>query len=430
MLNYASYWQRQSQWLQWRLNFNWWLDRYLPLALTLTILFACLLLWARRYGFDTNAVWILWAASMFAMAMVAYVQARRKFCSSSDALVRLELVHHLHNRLTAASGGVGAWPPPPEHLTHGYVQHWPRVLSPLLAALIILASAALVKITPLRESLARKTQEPPAWSLVQSWLDNLKEEDFLQPESIEEFQERLDALRERSPEEWYTHGSLEAGENLKEQTDQAVETLQRQLAAADQVLEQASKLGASASEATLQELDGRLGQLAQGLHNSSLAPNQNLQRQLNHLASKGLKSLTPDQIKKLQQQLKQGQSACAKCVGGGVSQEAMEAPMARESEKATSGGINRGRADAPLALKEDASSFEQNTFEGLKNDDLSRSAVGDTLGTSAHEHEVDPHAYQGATSSGQAGEAGSGGEAVWRTSLTPQENEVLQSFFK
>ena len=55
---------------------------------------------------------------------------------------------------------------------------------------------------------------------------------------------------------------------------------------------------------------------------------------------------------------------------------------------------------------------------------------GDLVGVGKGEHTVDPSAYTGPTSAGAALSEGTGGEAVWRDDLTPQERTLLKNFFK
>jgi hypothetical protein len=82
-------------------------------------------------------------------------------------------------------------------------------------------------------------------------------------------------------------------------------------------------------------------------------------------------------------------------------------------------------------LKENSTHLDTNETETLaQSDDLSRAMPGDVLGVSKRAHEVDPSTFHGPVDGGAISSAGSGGEAVWRNSLTPNEREVLQRYFK
>jgi hypothetical protein len=69
-------------------------------------------------------------------------------------------------------------------------------------------------------------------------------------------------------------------------------------------------------------------------------------------------------------------------------------------------------------------------MQAVRNDDFSRAALGDHIGTRQGEHEIDPAAMQGLTNAGGVAGAAQGGEAVWVDRLTPAEREALKEFFK
>ena len=50
-----------------------------------------------------------------------------------------------------------------------------------------------------------------AWTQADSWLDTLKEEQLVEEQTLENFEAKLESLKNKDANEWYDHGSLEAG---------------------------------------------------------------------------------------------------------------------------------------------------------------------------------------------------------------------------
>jgi hypothetical protein len=92
-------------------------------------------------------------------------------------------------------------------------------------------------------------------------------------------------------------------------------------------------------------------------------------------------------------------------------------------------GTDEECGPVPLTLDAKSSRTASKVMEGVSNEDLQHAALGDTLGMSSTAHEVDRRAYQGLTAGGAAS-AGQGGETVWRDAWTPEEERVLQRYFK
>jgi hypothetical protein len=100
-------WQRQAARNAARQNFAWWLDSFLPATIAVSIVFACALLSGRKMAAVLPHAWVWFSLGLLAAALFAWLSARRKFVSPSEALVQIESKLHLHNRLTAAAAGVG-----------------------------------------------------------------------------------------------------------------------------------------------------------------------------------------------------------------------------------------------------------------------------------------------------------------------------------
>ncbi|MDF1816825.1 MAG: hypothetical protein P1V20_31775, partial [Verrucomicrobiales bacterium] len=110
----------------------------------------------------------------------------------------------------------------------------------------------------------------------------------------------------------------------------------------------------------------------------------------------------------------------------GLDGESMEEMM--EKLGMGRGGINRGRGDAPIFFG-DEEDLKTNNIEGVSGTDLERAMPTDVLGIGLTEHddEEKPSIRQ---AGGQLSNKASGGEAVWRESLMPEEKALLKRYFK
>jgi hypothetical protein len=100
-----------------------------------------------------------------------------------------------------------------------------------------------------------------------------------------------------------------------------------------------------------------------------------------------------------------------------------------EGEQPGKGGVNRGRADAPLFFGDKEDDLGTTKLERVENDDFSKASVGEVLGTGETERELDENAA-GPVAGGAVGSTGRGGEAVSRETLLPDEQAVLKRYFK
>jgi hypothetical protein len=66
----------------------------------------------------------------------------------------------------------------------------------------------------------------------------------------------------------------------------------------------------------------------------------------------------------------------------------------------------------------------------LTSEDLSRAAFGDVTGITQGRHDVDPSKSDQNREGGVALSHGRGGETVWTTPLTPEEQQAVRRFFE
>ncbi len=431
----TSFWRRRARWTAWRHNFGRVLGAFLPVCLGLSAGFACALLVARQNGVAGRTVWLVYGAALLAGAGAAVWYAGREgFFTARDALVRLDWHLGLHNRLTAAAAGVGTFPPP-RSAPDGYAFRWQKILPPLAGALGLVLAAAWV---PIARPAAEFVPETPPVALSQTadWLDLLKKTDLVQEPALEDFHERLEQLRQQPARDWYSQSSLEASDNLHGQTEQSLQALQRDLRTAASSLETMERVTEQTTPAEAKAIADRLQEALTGLELGNLPLNHELLSQLKGLDPSQMKSLTPEQLETLRQRLKNGVKITEAMLrpakpGETPGEDALALIAAAASERGKPGGPGGGKSSSPLEFRDKPTQLGSTATESVPNSsDLDHALPGDLVGVGKGEHTVDPNAYTGPTSAGAAASDGTGGEAVWRDDLTPQEREVLRNFYK
>jgi len=155
----------------------------------------------------------------------------------------------------------------------------------------------------------------------------------------------------------------------------------------------------------------------------NLPLNKELLKNLKDLKSDSLSKLSPEDMKKLEERLREGTKTCESCLSPSIKK-------GNEPHQRRSGGGKDGGEAAPLWLTEDTTDLHTKTTEAVRNTDLSHALPGEVLEVSATAPEVKPKASDGVIDGGSSQSKGQGGEAVWRDSVTPRERELLQRYFK
>lgn len=432
MNNHEKFWQKQAAQFARMFNFAWWLQAFLVGNFLLCSALALLIIVQRRYGFFPEKVWIAAPTLFLLVAVMSYLIVRRRFIHRQTALVHLEEANGLNNRLSSAMGGVGSWPEGARPVRRDWHWNW-RVLIPSLAVSLALPLLALfIPVGKSNETLVNPTSQPSSWGEVQEWLDALKSEELIEPEALNEFEEQLALLRGQDPRDWYSHNSLEASDNLRSRMDKALQSLNQNLGQAQESLDSAQQLKDHLSRSELEELAQKLGESVNGLQMGTLPLNDELLKELKDLDPQSLRQLSDAKLKELQKALKNAQGKTQDILGNkGQSSELQYDQLVKKGElKPGQGGVQRGRGDAPLTLQDEKTALDTDKSERLKNNDMRNAALSDTLGISVGEHQIDEKAYQGKTASGQIESTGQGGETVWRYQFRPEEQDVLQNFYK
>lgn len=462
-------WQARAKSVAWHVNTGWWLHFLLLPTLAISVLFSALILIARSQGWAARPFAIAGAALLFVSTIIVFLIARRKFFRVDDALVRIESNARLNNRLTSAAAGVGDWPEFDAKADAGLKWNFKRILIPLGVAMLCLAGSVLIPIKLTAEAATHDMQEPSAWTQTQQWMDALKHEDIVQPKELDAIKEQLEALRKQPKEDWYSHNSLEAGDQLRDQTRQGIQEFDRNLALADSVLNQLMKAQAEMNgadgkdaksangdnnksangengekkngdpkdpggldKATQEALQKQLQKAIEGLKSGSLKLDPKMLSSLSKIDPSKLKMIDPKQLKECKSCTGKGTNACAKCTGKGGKDAALamlvESMTTASCNKPGMGAPTRGRGDAPLTFNKDEEKTALNGQEGLSNPNMENASIGDTIAVKDTAHHVDPSDFKGAQSGGSA-QAGGAGEAVWKTEVLPEEQAALERYF-
>jgi hypothetical protein len=434
----STRWHRLARRTARKVNLGWLLESITPLLFSAGALGFAMIVWVRSRGaaIDLMHIWPWLLAAVLLALMTSCLLARRHFISTNAALVRLESQLHLHNALTVAQLGRGAWPEIPSTVADGLEWRWSRVSGPSAACAVCLITALYLPINP-DVAATLPSVEPQAWQQMDQWLEKLQEEKVVTPESKDEQAGKIDTLRDQPQEKWFSHESLNASDTLKEQLQcdlanqsQNMEKAERSLNALQNY---ADKLSEQVKEQLLKEFDEAL----EGMKSGMLELDPKLLNELSQIDPKNLKSLSKEQLDQLRESLKNKSGTCEGMggkgfLGDGEGRDDLLAEGLGEGEEGDQpgkGGITRGPGTAPLTLSKDENDFGTNKNEAVSNQDMSRAQLGATLGLQDGKHDVDK-TYTGPTTAGDTSNKGQGGQQVWRESLTPVEKAVLKRVFK
>jgi hypothetical protein len=425
-----TYWKSRAKRLLWRANAGWWLQRFIPGAVAVGVASAVLLLAIRSMGQDVRVVLVAMACALLIVAWVSWRLARPKFLSWDDAWSRLDAREFLHNRLVSASSGVGDWPPPSAESFSTMRWNVKRIVLPLGAAVCVLLVAAFVPVQSSVPPPAPPLAEPTAWGAVDSALELLREEELIREESLERIAEQVDALRQQPQDQWYRQHSMEASDHLRQQVGVAARELQHALERAAVALAMADEQGATWSPSEQSALHDLLRDALQAMEGGTLQLDESLLDALKELDASQWAELSEAELAELEQKLSEAGECLSACAGACGVAGGEEGEGAGEGELAGMGGVNRGPGSAPLTLHSRAPLSRPDDPFAVGNDDMSQAALGDRLAISEDSHEVDTSHYRGAINAGALATPGGGGEAVWRTPVSPREQRLLQTYFE
>jgi hypothetical protein len=437
---HRDWWWRKANEVRLRVNAAWWLETMSMPLVVLALTGAAAVLWVRR-EMPTTAPWMLYlslAGVIVLMALVCLAVAARRFEKTEQSLVRIEAAMRLRNALSAAKAGVAPWPAPVLRIDAGLQWQWSRLLVPLFGALVLLAAGLWLPISARQTKVANSPEQPQAWKQLATELDMLTKEDVVDEKYLEETRRKLEELKAQKEEQWFSHSSLEATDNLKKNHRTEAERVERELGRADKALGNLEKNAGASNEAAKQRMMEEFDQALEGLQNGSMKPNPQLLEQMKNLDLKNLSELPPEQLQQLREQMEKNAGKLGECNGNCDGENwddellgdgEWEGEGDKEGEGPGKGGVNRGPGHAPGVLGKEKDGVETGKMEGLAATDLSRAAPGDLLELQDGEHEVDKASSQ-LKAGGNTDATGKGGDRVWRDSLDPDEQRVLKRFFE
>lgn len=304
----ARFWFQQANTVKRKQNLGWWADMSAPLLVFAGIVGFAALFYLRSQGVVIPG-WQMLAAVGCAGGIVAvwgYVMARRRFFSIEDAYVRLESKMGLNTALSTAAAGVGEWPPqhhvPEDGADDGVRWRMERLAIPIVAFAAFLCAGWLIPVGTTQAELP--PNEPMGWSQMEATLETLEEEQVVEPESLEEMREQIRELRNQAHNDWYSHSSMEATDNLRNKLDSSVQDMADDLSTAERSLEalqnESSALSESSKNKALKDLDAAM----KGLENNNMQLNKELMEKLQELDPSQLNQLDKEQLKQLREQLR------------------------------------------------------------------------------------------------------------------------------
>jgi len=439
-----KFWHAAACGLSRRIHFGWWLDHWLTLLIPLSFVGAITIL-ALRYwqNLPTQSALLGLASALLLSSLASYFWMRRHREPLNTTRIRLEDALGLKARLSAASVGIGPWPPARSDIPLPVTYRPGRPLIMAASGAALLSASLLIPISRSQPEKPRVIEPPSALQEVQNWLDNVKKNDAVNPESIDQVEEKMAELLQRPAQNWYEHASLEAAEHLRDVTAADLQQLTQNLADAERA---ANALAASASgsglpQAAKDSLQQTLQNASQSMQAAGMQPSGDLMDALKNVDPSQLSNMSADQLKDLANQLAQNQQSLQQALKNSPSLDLSNLPEGRpgkeegegegDKQGPGGGGPSRGPGTAPVTLASDDTQLDTNKIETLKNPlDLSRLATGDALSVTNGTAKVDPKNCQGPQQGGATASPGDGGAAVWQNTLIPAERETLKRFFK
>jgi len=277
--HYEKVWTHHARVLSKKLNLAWWIELLnLPFTI-MAILIATTVLLA-RYFEVLPAYSIIISSIIFVTIIISFICwkfSQKKFESIDESMVRIEEKLKLKNALSAAKVGIIPWPEAPTELHTGINWHWPRTLLPSLCSLITIIFAFFIPIGSHAEVINNHPSPDNRDRLEQS-LAELKDEEIVQEDYIEEMEEKINEL--------------------------ASKELQRNMQNAERTLQNLQKHGEKMNQQTKENLLDGFGKAVENLDTGSMKPNKELLDQLKQLDPEQLNQLNEEQLNQLRQNMR------------------------------------------------------------------------------------------------------------------------------
>jgi len=212
----------------------------------------------------------------------------------------------MNNALSAALAGVGDWPSrqhvPAEGPDDGVAWRLERLAVPVCAFLALVAAGWLVPVVATQAELP--PNEPMGWSQMEATLETLEEEDVAEPDSLEKMREQIRELRNQAYDDWYSHSSMEATDNLRKNLNASVQDMADDLSNAERSLDALQNESGALSESGRNKALNDFEAAMQGLRNNKMELNKELMDKLQNLDPSQLNQLDQEQLDRLREQLR------------------------------------------------------------------------------------------------------------------------------
>ncbi len=436
-------WSQIARRTQAKINVAWWLDRFTPMLVGLSIVMSGTVLYLRSKTEPLSTTVLLgtFTAALLLLGVAAWLSSRRRFVHKRDTLARLDDQLHLNNALITAEHGVGTWPEAPstETINSGLNWHWPRILTPFIVSTLAIMAAFLIPVTIIQGTSLPPSSQPLSWEQMENWLQTLEETDLVEEQALDDVREKIEQLRAQPKEDWFGHSSMEASDNLRDALSKQIEQMGSDLNNTERDLNAFQNFSSQMTESTKNQLLQEYQQAMKNLGLGQLPLDSKLMAALKNIDPSKLKNmsqLSKEQMDQLRKQLKKGAQACKKAgygkgegKGKGLGESDMISYLMKKNGQGPGrGGISRGPGEAPITLGDPNNLGTQN-LEPVHNPDLSRAAPGDMIGLGQTEHEIDKN-KRAPQQAGAVKSTGQGGDTIWKESLLPAEKELLKRYFK
>ena len=464
----ANFWKKRAQRIALRVNAGWWLREFAPLASILLTL-AAIAIWIVRfsgYGAPAALAGVAIGLALVLAATFAFLRARPHFWGEAQGLVQLEDRLALRTSLTASAEGRRTWPAIPasgQLDSRAVAPTWkPGWLAAPLVALTYCALAIwLIPIAASGGNGAIPTTPPQAQEELARLLEELQEEELIEPEAIEDFAERLQDLQDQPEEDWYSHASMEAADSERARLEHALEELSTNAEKTGFAATALERLSDQLTPAEREALFADAAEGLKGLKSGDLPMSDKALGEFRKIDPSQLRTLTPEQLAKMRKAMAKTAAACKECQGGNgkkgkpgsgqgegegkgkggaiadwasMTDEELLAAMNKggtPSGKAPGkGGITRGRGDAPLSLSASETDLDTNSPEAIASADPSAGDPTDLLGLGQGEYDLDKTPVAPTKAGSISGTARGGSTLYSEDNFLPDEQEVLRNYFK
>lgn len=381
----------------------------------------------KRWGVATVNILSLQASAVGLLTVFVGVRIRRAAITEGGLFPRIDEFLKFHSRLSAASEGVGTWPQPQARVeeiwkwNHVRWMTGPAVLLGLMTCLLwVPAGMRATRFVPsYRPALVGETEDI---------LAGIESNEGISEESVKELREELERLKAKDARDWYSQAGLAAASQLRLEIERGGQGLAEQVermrnAIADMI---AVADGAATGDAAAERLGDAL-RAAAGLRP---ALESGLAEALKQVAAGGIRSMTAESFREMQERLKRAHERLGEC--GFCKRSVSMAGEGSARDGSGSGPSADAPSDTPLTFTKEQTRLDAAIPEALPP----ASPEGGALmpGDVVREMRRAPATQSGGSvgaSSGALREAGAGSVGVaWRTKpVPPEEMQRLRRFF-